>query len=160
MIAAPPSPSDRLLGASYYLGLAPLTRFWGSRPSSLFLQHQYTQAMAAFFFLLMLFLADCLFESGECFVLVQFPRLEQPLVARFGSFLPISGSHLVAGDRGLAGTLGYAARTGSCWLHVAGAGAETIITEALARSDLLLRQFNTVDSGSRLLLFSQHGRRH
>src|SRR5579871_4273779 len=88
MIATPPSSTDRLLGASYYLGLAPLTRFWRSRSSDLFLRHHYEQAMTSFFCLLILVLAGCFFEGGECFILIQFPVLEQPLVSRFGSFLP------------------------------------------------------------------------
>ena len=88
MIATSPSPYDRLLGASYYLGLAPLTRVRRSGSSGFFLQHHYAQALAAFFLLLILFLADCIFECAQCFVLVQFPGLEQPLVARFGSLLP------------------------------------------------------------------------
>jgi hypothetical protein len=88
MIAAPPSPSDRLLSASYYVGLAPLTRIWRSDSSNLFLQHHHAQARAALFLFLMFFLAACVFEGAECFILIQFPWLEEFLVARFGSFLP------------------------------------------------------------------------
>jgi hypothetical protein len=118
MIATPPSPSDRLLSASYYLGLAPLTRFWRSRSSALFLRHHYAQAMAAFFLLLILFLADCIFEGAECFVLIQFPALEQPLVARFGSFLPYlenAGLLVIAALMALWVTLLGLALAGSVW---------------------------------------------
>src|SRR5262249_5115956 len=46
--AACPNSTDRLFSVGYYLGLGPLLRLLQPDSSGLFLQHHFTQAMAAF----------------------------------------------------------------------------------------------------------------
>ena len=64
-----------------------VARFRRSRLANPFVQHHHAQAMAAFFFLLVLFLAACLYDTGECLFLIQFPDLARQLVDQWGSFL-------------------------------------------------------------------------
>src|SRR5579859_284451 len=79
---------NRWLSASYYVGLAPLTRLRRSPFSDPLLQHHYTQAMAALFLLLILFLADCAVESAVCLGLILFPGSGDSFAARFGFLIP------------------------------------------------------------------------
>ena len=85
MNAQRPNATDRLYGAGYYLGLAPLIGFWRPDSSSLFLQHHFKQAMAAFFVAFSILMVACVFEGAECFVVIVFPGLIRQLVNRFGS---------------------------------------------------------------------------
>jgi len=43
--------------------------------------------MAAFAFFLMFFLAACLYDTGECFFIIQFPDFARQLIEQWGSFL-------------------------------------------------------------------------
>src|ERR1044071_4322372 len=87
MTAKTPSPADRLLGATYFLGLAPLAGCWRSSSSSPFLRYHHGQAMAGFFLFLVFFLAACPYDTAECFFLIQFPDLAKQLINQWGSFL-------------------------------------------------------------------------
>jgi hypothetical protein len=82
-----PSWSDRWLGASYFLGLAPLTQHLRTGSSDLFRLHHYAQAMAAFFAGLMVLLATCLLEGADCFVAIKSPALTQGAATRFESIV-------------------------------------------------------------------------
>ncbi len=87
IIATTPNLSNRLPSVAFYLGLAPLARFWRSRSSNTFVQHHYTQAMASAFFLLILFLAACLYDTGECLFLIYFPDFARQLINEWGFLL-------------------------------------------------------------------------
>ena len=87
IIATTPNLSNRLPSVAFYLGLAPLARFWRSRSSNTFVQHHYTQAMASAFFLLILFLAACLYDIGECLFLIYFPDFARQLINEWGFLL-------------------------------------------------------------------------
>ena len=43
--------------------------------------------MAAFFYLLLLFIAACIFDTIECFILIQFPDVSQQLINQWESVL-------------------------------------------------------------------------
>src|SRR5207249_10287804 len=67
-----------------------LTRWRHSRmlrSSNTFVQHHYTQAMASAFFLLILFLAACLYDTGECLFLICFPDFARQLINEWGFLL-------------------------------------------------------------------------
>src|SRR5207249_8834670 len=67
-----------------------LTRWRHSRmlrSSNTFVQHHYTQAMASAFFLLILFLAACLYDTGECLFLIYFPDFARQLINEWGFLL-------------------------------------------------------------------------
>src|SRR5258708_27644766 len=87
MIRTAPSLTDRSLSLACYLGLAPLTTFWRSRSSNSFVQHHRDQAMTAVFFLLVLFLAACLYDIVESFFFIEFPDFTGQIINRWGSFL-------------------------------------------------------------------------
>jgi hypothetical protein len=80
----PPSRTDRLLSASFYLGLGPIIRFWPSHSLNRLRQHHYQQAMAAFFLVLMVFLATCVLEVSSCFIVIHDPSLLEHQVGYFG----------------------------------------------------------------------------
>jgi len=87
MIATTPNLFDRLLSVAHYLGLGPLAKFWRSGSSNTFVQHHHAPAMAAGFFLLMLVLAACLYDTGECLVVIYFPEIASQLIDNWGPFL-------------------------------------------------------------------------
>jgi len=82
-----PGNGERLFGFTYYLGLAPLTRYYRRPSDNSFLSHHYSQAMAALFLLLLCFLAACLYDAAECILYVRFPALAQRLMDEWGNVL-------------------------------------------------------------------------
>jgi len=75
--------ADRLLSASSYFGLAPLTRCWRARSSSEVVEHHFSQAMAAIAVWLVVLLAAGAWESIECLIYIKFPGVEEHPVLSF-----------------------------------------------------------------------------
>ena len=76
MIAPAPNLADRLLSAGCYMGGAPFTRGFRAGSASAFLQHHFSQALAGFFLMVIVFAGACAWEGVECLIAIKFPRLE------------------------------------------------------------------------------------
>jgi hypothetical protein len=80
-----PSVLERCLSLACYLGLAPLTKLSRSCSSNSFVQHHRAQSMAAFFCLLLLFMAYIgIVYIALSVAIILFPDFLQQLIERFG----------------------------------------------------------------------------
>jgi hypothetical protein len=91
------SVSQRLLSAGCYLGLSPLIRLWRSRSTDPFVDHHYTQAMAALFLFIAWFLTVLLLDVLEWMGLMYFPEFAEHQARRWGMYLGYAAWLLLGG---------------------------------------------------------------
>jgi len=77
----------RCSGAACYLGFYPLLSLWRCPAPDTFVAHHCAQAMAAGFVALVWLLVDALFEAGETFLLIRFPRFARSFIVQWEPYL-------------------------------------------------------------------------